>query len=210
MNITRNIVLQWLTAYADAVNANADELNRLDSALGDGDFGASMQRGVQAIQAKLPAMADKDIGTIFKTIGMALVSSMGGTSGPLLGTFFLQMAGKAQGKDELTLADTADMLQAGVDGIMARGKAQVGDKTMLDAFVPAVEALQAAVERGDSLSTGLQRASDAAKFGRDNTANLVAKKGRASYVGERGTGHIDPGAANAYLFISTLATAIGN
>ncbi len=208
--ITRQHILNWLTAYADAVNANADELNRLDSALGDGDFGASMQRGVQSIQAKLPTVADKDIGTIFKTIGMALVSSMGGTSGPLLGTMFLQMASKTQGKTELTLGDAADMLQAGVDGIMARGKAQVGDKTMLDAFVPAVDALKAAVERGENLGTGLQRASDAAKFGRDNTAHLVAKKGRASYVGERGTGHIDPGAANAYLFISTLAQSIEN
>jgi len=167
-----------------------------------------MQRGVQAIQAKVPTVADKDIGTIFKTIGMTLVSTMGGTSGPLLGTLFIQMGGKAQGKDTLTLNDLAEMLRAGVDGIMARGKAQVGDKTMLDAFVPAVDALQAATEQHLDLHTALQRASDAAKFGRDNTAHLVAKKGRASYVGERGTGHIDPGAANAYLFISTLTEAV--
>lgn len=206
--ITRQHILTWLAAYAEAVNANADELNRMDSALGDGDFGASMQRGVLAIQAKVPMVADKDIGTIFKTIGMALVSTMGGTSGPLLGTLFIQMGGKAQGKNELTLHDLSEMLRAGVDGIMARGKAQVGDKTMLDAFVPAAEALQAAQGQHESLQQALRRASDAAKFGRDNTAHLVAKKGRASYVGERGLGNIDPGAANAYLFISTLAESV--
>jgi dihydroxyacetone kinase-like protein len=203
--ITKQHILTWLAAYAAAVNANADELNRLDSALGDGDFGASMQRGVQAIQAKLPSVADKDIGTIFKTLGMTLVSSMGGTSGPLLGTLLMQMGNKAQGKTELSLGDWTDMLQAGVDGVKARGKAEVGDKTMLDAFVPALDALK---EPHGDLATALRRSAEAAEFGRDNTAHLVAKKGRASYVGERGLGAIDPGAANAYLFISTLAEVV--
>ena len=203
--LTRNQILTWLNNYAAAIDSHADELNRLDSALGDGDFGASMQRGVQAVQAKLPSIADKDIGTIFKTIGMTLVSSMGGTSGPLLGTMFIQMGAKAQGKEELTLHEVADIFKAGVDGIMMRGKAQVGDKTMLDAFVPAVDALHAAREQAEGLQHALVHAAEAAKFGRDNTAFLVAKKGRASYVGERGVGNIDPGAANAYLFISTLA-----
>jgi dihydroxyacetone kinase-like protein len=203
--LTRQHILNWLAAYADTVNANADELNRLDSALGDGDFGASMQRGVQAIQAKLPAVADKDIGTIFKTLGMTLVSTMGGTSGPLLGTLLMQMGGKAQGKTELSLSDWTDMLQAGVDGVKARGKADVGDKTMLDAFVPALDALK---EPHGDLATALRRSAEAAKFGRDNTAHLVAKKGRASYVGERGVGAIDPGAANAYLFINALAESV--
>lgn len=208
MTLTRDTVLAWLAAYAEAVNQHAAEFNRLDSALGDGDFGASMQRGVQAIAAKVPAVADKDIGTIFKTIGMTLVSTMGGTSGPLMGTLFIQMAGVAQGKDALTLADVTDMFKAGVDGIMARGKAQVGDKTMLDAFGPAVDALIAAKDRPETLGQALGCAAEAAQAGRDHTATLVAKKGRGSYVGERGVGHIDPGAANAYLFIHTLAETV--
>lgn len=203
--ITKDNVLTWLDAYAVAVNANADELNRLDAALGDGDFGASMQRGVQAIQATLPTVADKDIGTIFKTLGMTLVSTMGGTSGPLLGTLFIQMGGKAQGKTELSLAEWTAMLQAGVDGIKARGKADVGDKTMLDAFVPALDAL---CEPHGDLNAALYRSAEAARFGRDNTAHLVAKKGRASYVGERGLGAVDPGAANAYLLLNALAGSV--
>lgn len=210
MMITREHILKWLTAYADAVNAQADELNRLDAALGDGDFGASMQRGLGAVQSKLPSVSDKDIGALFKTVGMTLVSTMGGTSGPLLGTLFIQMGGKAQGKSELSLNDWTEALQAGVDGVMARGKAQVGDKTMLDAFVPAVEALQAATAQHAPLGVALQRAADAAKFGRDETAQLVARKGRASYVGERGVGNVDPGAANAYLFVQAMAETIGN
>lgn len=204
--ITRDQILTWLIAYINAVNANADELNRLDSALGDGDFGASMQRGVQAIGNKMQGFADKDIGTIFKTIGMALVSAMGGTSGPLLGTMFLQMSSKSMGKQALSLAEWTETLQAGVDGIMMRGKAQVGDKTMLDALVPALDALKAA--DGAALSAALRQSADAAKQGRDDTANIIAKKGRASYVGERGLGNIDPGAANAALFLETLAETV--
>ena len=207
MAITRDNILTWLIAYINVVNANADELNQLDSALGDGDFGASMQRGVQAIGNKMQAIADKDIGTIFKTIGMALVSAMGGTSGPLLGTMFIQMGGKSAGKQVLTLAEWTETFQAGIEGIMMRGKAQVGDKTMLDALVPALESLKAA--EGTDILIVLRQSAQAAKKGRDDTANIIAKKGRASYVGERGLGNIDPGAANAYLFLNTLAETLG-
>lgn len=206
--ITKADVLKWLDAYAQTVTAHAEELNRLDSALGDGDFGASMQRGLQAAQAKIPPVSDKDIGTILKTVGMTLMSTMGGTSGPLLGTMFVQMGSATQGKTALSLAEWVEALQAGVNGIMARGKAQVGDKTMLDAFVPAVEALQAACAQHLSLEVALHRAADAARFGRDETAHLIARKGRASYLGERGLGNIDPGAANAYLFVQTFADSI--
>lgn len=201
--ISKDQILTWLTAYINIVTVNADELNRLDSALGDGDFGASMLRGVQAITNKMQGIADKDIGVIFKTIGMALVSAMGGTSGPLLGTMFIQMGGKTAGKQSLSLTEWTDALQAGIDGIMARGKAQVGDKTMLDALVPALDALNAA--DGTDLIAALRQSAEAAKQGRDDTANIIAKKGRASYVGERGLGNIDPGAANIYLFLNALA-----
>lgn len=205
-DLTRDQILTWLIAYINAVNANADELNRLDSALGDGDFGASMQRGVQAIGNKMQGFADKDIGTIFKTIGMALVSAMGGTSGPLLGTMFIQMSSKSMGKQALSLAEWTETLQAGIDGIMMRGKAQVGDKTMLDALVPALDALKNF--DGTDLSAALRQSADAASKGRDDTANIIAKKGRASYVGERGLGNIDPGAANAALFLGALAEIV--
>ncbi len=204
--ITRDQILTWLTAYVHAVHANADELNRLDSALGDGDFGASMLRGVQAISNKMSAIADKDIGTIFKTIGMSLVSAMGGTSGPLLGTMFIQMGAKTVGKSDLSLVDWIEAFQAGVDGIMARGKAQVGDKTMLDALVPALDALK--VADGADMATALRSSADAAKKGRDDTAHIVAKKGRASYIGERALGNIDPGAANIYLFLNALGETV--
>lgn len=208
MAITRDQILTWLIAYINVVNTSADELNQLDSALGDGDFGASMQRGVQAIGNKMQAIADKDIGTIFKTIGMALVSAMGGTSGPLLGTMFIQMGGKSAGKQALTLAEWTETFQAGIEGIMMRGKAQAGDKTMLDALVPALESLKAADATDTDIVIALRQSAQAAKKGRDDTANIIAKKGRASYVGERGLGHIDPGAANAYLFLNTLAESV--
>lgn len=203
MTITQPQILQWLNAYANAIYAKVDELNALDGAGGDGDFGATIERGLKAMQAKLPSLQDKDIGTILKTIGMALVSAMGGTSGPLMGTLFMQMGGVANGKRELSLQDWTAMLEAGINGMMARGKAQLGDKTMLDAFIPALNALKENAD-GD-LKVALQASAKAAELGRDHTATLIAKKGRASYVGERALGHVDPGAVSAHLFLQTLA-----
>ncbi len=206
--ISRHIIFTWLNAYASAIYAKVNDLNDLDSAGGDGDFGATIERGLKAMQAKLPSVADKDIGTILKTTGMTLVSAMGGTSGPLMGTLFIQMGGVANGKHELTLAEWTAMLEAGLNGLMARGKAQLGDKTMLDAFIPALEALKANAD--SDLPTALHASADAAAQGRDHTATLIAKKGRASYVGERALGNIDPGAVSAHLFISTLANCISD
>jgi dihydroxyacetone kinase-like protein len=206
--ITRQIILKWLEIYTHTIDQQADALNRLDAMLGDGDFGASIQRGLQEVKARLPSVAERDIGTILKTIGLTLVSVMGGTSGPLLGTFFIQMSSKVEGKDALSLSEWTEAMQAGVNGIMARGKAQVGDKTMLDALVPALEALQAAVAQHAPVVTAFKRAAEAAKFGSDETAFLVARKGRASYLGERGLGNIDPGAANIYLLMYAMFRAI--
>jgi dihydroxyacetone kinase-like protein len=203
MTITQPQILLWLNAYASAIYAKVDELNALDSVGGDGDFGATIERGLKAMQAKLPSLQDKDIGTILKTIGMALVSAMGGTSGPLMGTLFMQMGGVAIGKRELSLQDWTAMLEAGVTGMMARGKAQLGDKTMLDAYIPAIEALKAQTD-GD-LMAALKASAKAAEEGRDHTATLIAKKGRASYVGERALGYGDPGAVGAHLFVQALA-----
>jgi phosphoenolpyruvate---glycerone phosphotransferase subunit DhaL len=211
MTITKGRILLWLNAYASAIYAKVDELNELDGAGGDGDFGATMARGLKAMQAKLPSLQDKeniDIGTILKTMGMTLVSAMGGTSGPLMGTLFMQMGGVANGKHELTLQDWTAMLEAGLNGMMARGKAQLGDKTMLDAFIPALEALKANTDA--DLKTALQASAQAAAEGRDHTATLIAKKGRASYVGERALGHIDPGAVSAHLFVQALADSVNS
>ena len=209
-NISRDEVVRWLQVYADVVHSHADELNRLDAAQGDGDFGASMQRGVQGVIVKIEPVKDKDIGTVLKTVAMTLISTMGGTSGPLLGTLFLQMGATAAGKYELSLEDWTAALEAGVNGVMARGKAQAGDKTMLDAFGPAIQALKAAVSAGDSLDEGLSRAATAARQGAQFTATITATKGRASYVGERSLGHIDPGAMNAWLLMEAIMTVTKN
>ena len=204
--ITQPNIFHWLNAYASAIYAKVDELNELDGAGGDGDFGATIERGLKAMQAKLPSVQDKDIGTILKTIGMALVSAMGGTSGPLMGTLFMQMGGVANGKHELSLQDWTAMLEAGINGMMARGKAQLGDKTMLDAFIPALDALKANADA--DLETALQASAKAAAEGRDHTATIIAKKGRASYVGERALGHVDPGAVSTYLFVQAMADVV--
>jgi dihydroxyacetone kinase-like protein len=199
-------VIGWLRAYAAKIGLHADELNRLDGAQGDGDFGASMLRGVQGVSGKLDGVADKDIGTILKTVAMTLISVMGGTSGPLLGTLFLQMAGKATGANTLTLEQWTQALEAGITGVMSRGKAQPGDKTMIDALVPALEALKA--HANASLQTALSAAASAARAGAENTATITATKGRASYVGERSLGHIDPGAMNIALLMESLVEQV--
>ena len=146
--ITRSDVTRWLISFADLIAANKDYLTELDSAIGDADHGINMERGFQAVLLKLPAVADQDIGAICKAVGMTLVSTVGGASGPLYGTFFLQMAAATAGKHELTLADWTVALESGVEGVMRRGKAVRGDKTMIDCFAPAVDALKSAAAEG--------------------------------------------------------------
>ncbi len=152
MSIYRDDVLEWIKACAAVLEQNRDYLTQLDAAIGDADHGANMDRGFKAVRAKMPEMADKDVGTIFKTVGMTLLSTVGGAGGPLYGTFFLQAGVKSAGKMELGLEDWLLALQAAVDGVIMRGKAELGDKTMVDALTPAVEALKKAVADGVSLS----------------------------------------------------------
>lgn len=154
-------------------------------------------------------MADKDIGTIFKTVGMTLISTVGGAGGPLYGTFFLQAGMKSVGKMEVTLEDWAAMLDAAVSGVVMRGKAQLGDKTMIDALTPAVIALKQAVEDGLAARAALQNSADAAQQGMKDTIPLVARKGRASYLGERSAGHQDPGATSSYFLLKAAADTWG-
>ncbi len=203
MTISRDAVLDWIKAFAAVVEQNKDYLTELDSAIGDADHGANMHRGMQAVVAKLPGVADKDIGTVLKTVGMTLVSTVGGAGGPLYGTLFMQMGATTAGKLELTLADWTAALDAGVAGVVMRGKANPGDKTMVDALTPALQALKLA---GDGqLTAALRQSEQAAERGKLDTIPLIAKKGRASYLGERSAGHQDPGATSSHLLLKTAA-----
>lgn len=205
MTISRDAVLDWIKAYAAAIATDKDTLTQLDAQIGDGDHGANMHRGFQAVLAKLPGVADKDIGSIFKTVGMTLVSTVGGAGGPLYGTFFMQLGTATSGKMEMTLADWSAALQAGVDGVVMRGKANPGDKTMVDALLPAAAALKVAAANGAALPSALRMAEQAGREGMVATIPLVARKGRASYLGERSAGHQDPGATSSYLLLRTAA-----
>ena len=200
---------RWLRAFADAVRDAADELTALDSAIGDADHGANMRRGMAAVVGKLDADPGAAPAALLKTAGMTLVSTVGGASGPLYGTLFLRMGTAAGDRGELDAAGFAAAVRAGLDGVVARGKAAAGDKTMLDALIPAVDALDAALAEGTGLRDALRAATDAADAGSDATIPLVARKGRASYLGERSAGHRDPGAASTALLVRAAAETLG-
>jgi len=200
-------IIQWLERCAAVFEENKDRLTQLDADIGDGDHGANMARGFNAVRGKLPGFAGLDIGAVFKAVAMTLISTVGGASGPLYGTFFLQAASGANGKMELTSGELGACFDAGLKGLMARGKAVVGDKTMIDALVPAMAALHSSAN--DPLETALARTVDAARSGAESTIPLVARKGRASYLGERSAGHLDPGAASSVLLLETLASVPG-
>jgi dihydroxyacetone kinase-like protein len=198
---------RWIRAFAAAVNENEELLTRLDSAIGDADHGANMTRGLKAVVAKLNGATPAGPAALLKQVGMTLVSTVGGASGPLYGTFFLRMATAIGDADVLDQAGFAAALRAGVDGVVARGKAEAGDKTMYDALAPAVDALDAALG-GEDTRGALQAAADAAAQGRDATTPMQARKGRASYLGERSVGHQDPGATSAALLMATAASTL--
>jgi phosphoenolpyruvate---glycerone phosphotransferase subunit DhaL len=199
---------RWLRAFAAAVAEHQEELTRLDSAIGDADHGSNLVRGMQAVVATLDDAEPDGPGALLKRAGMTLVSTVGGASGPLYGTFFLRMAGAAGDAAELDQAAFAAALRAGVEGVVARGKAEAGDKTMYDALAPAVDAFDAALG-GQDVGGALRAAADAAAQGRDATTPLQARKGRASYLGERSVGHQDPGATSAALLMQAAADTLG-
>jgi dihydroxyacetone kinase-like protein len=210
LSISRDAVLNWVKAFAAAIAEQKDYLTQLDSAIGDADHGVNMDRGFQAVLTKLPGVADKDIGTVLKTVGMTLVSTVGGAGGPLYGTLFIQMGTATAGKLELTLADWAAALEAGVNGVVMRGKANPGDKTMVDALTPALATLKQAASNGQPLADGLRQSAQAAEQGMKDTIPLVARKGRASYLGERSAGHQDPGATSSHLLLKIAADTWSN
>jgi phosphoenolpyruvate---glycerone phosphotransferase subunit DhaL len=209
VTITHEAIEDWMKRFAAEVAENRAYLTKLDGAIGDGDHGTNMDRGMKKVLEKLEASEGDDIGASLKAVGMALVSSVGGAAGPLYGTLFLQMGQATAGKSDLDLPGFTAALDAGVQGVIKRGKAEPGDKTMLDALGPALEVLRDAGDDAD-VAGALGRAAEAAREGMESTVPMVARKGRASYLGERSAGHQDPGATSSQLLLKTAAEAVGS
>ena len=194
---------RWIEAVAAAVAEHKPELTALDRAIGDGDHGENLDRGFQAVLGRFDALDEEPSpGAVLKLVATTLISTVGGAAGPLYGTAFLKAAIAAGDRAELDGAALVEVLTAARDGIVARGKAEPGDKTMVDAWTPAVEA---AATAGDDARTALSAAADAAAAGAVATEPLVAHKGRASYLGERAVGHRDPGAESTALILRAAA-----
>jgi dihydroxyacetone kinase-like protein len=207
--VTYRAVCDWISAFGAAITENKDYLTELDAAIGDADHGINMDRGMRAVLGKLQPDDEGDIGALLKTTGMTLVSTVGGASGPLYGTLFRRMGAAAAGRPDLSAADWAACLDAGVTGVRNLGKAEPGDKTMIDALMPAAEAVRSALAEGASFDEALGRSAAAAHQGMEATIPLVARKGRASYLGERSANHQDPGATSSWLLIRAAADAFG-
>ncbi|MEZ4709900.1 MAG: dihydroxyacetone kinase subunit DhaL [Caldilineaceae bacterium] len=210
MTITKSQLIHWLQKCANVLNENKTYLTELDSAIGDADHGTNIARGFGIVAEQVAQQADKDIGALLKATSMTLMSKVGGASGMLYGNFFMKAAATATGKEALTAAELASLLDAGVAGIIQRGRAELGDKTMIDAWTPAVQALQQSLANGDDLPAALSACAAAAETGMKATIPLQAKKGRASYLGERSIGHQDPGATSTQLILQALAEAVNN
>ena len=205
MSVSYDDADRWVRAFATTIADNKEYLTDLDSAIGDADHGINMNRGMQAVVAKIGGLATNDIGLLFKTVGMTLVSTVGGAGGPLYGTLFLQLGVATGGMTEIDAKAWLEALGAAVSGVQARGKAEAGDKTMLDALMPARDALAEAVGEGVGFAEALRRSMEAGEAGAKATIPLVARKGRASYLGDRSAGHQDPGATSSYLLLKTAA-----
>ena len=204
--LTFSVLCEWLRRVASVFAEQRAFLTQLDADIGDGDHGENLARGFNAVLAKLPGWAGNDPATLFKNVAMTLIGTVGGASGPLYGSFFLDASKAAAGRTELSLEDWGKVFEAGVRGVQNRGKAAIGDKTMLDALTPALEVLQHAPPDAE-LAAVLRRSADAAGKGAESTKPMFARKGRASYLGERSTGHPDPGAVSSHLLLAALADA---
>ena len=201
-------IYDWLERFAGIVAEQKQYLTGLDAAIGDGDHGINMDRGFQTVLVKIAPVRDKDAGTLLKTTGMALVGSVGGAGGPLYGTFFLRAGAALDGKSEISDRDLVGALEAGLKGVVERGKANPNDKTMVDALTPAVARAKESLDGGASLNEALAAAADAAEEGMKATIPLKALKGRASYLGDRSIGHQDPGATSSYLMLRALSDSL--
>lgn len=198
----------WLSRFRDLVTEQRSYLTELDSAIGDADHGANMHRGMTAVMEKIGASPAGAVDELFKSVGMTLVTSVGGASGPLYGTFFLRMGMTAGPVAHLDGPALSAALRAGLEGVVARGKAEAGDKTMFDAMAPALDAFDASLAEDGELAVAASAAFAASERGRDATEPLVARKGRASYLGERSAGHLDPGATSTALLFRSLAETL--
>ncbi|MFP4535549.1 MAG: dihydroxyacetone kinase subunit DhaL [Alkalispirochaetaceae bacterium] len=196
-------VLAWLRTVRQRMEENKEYLTQLDSAIGDADHGINMSRGFNAALAEIEGKEPEDIAGALKAVSMALIKKVGGAAGPLYGTFFLKASAAASGKEELDADGVLELFKEGVEGLKQRGKAQQGDKTMLDAWIPAIEAMEGA--KSDGVAAMLEAGAAAAESGMKATIPLVARKGRASYMGERSKGHQDPGATSTHLILRAAA-----
>jgi phosphoenolpyruvate---glycerone phosphotransferase subunit DhaL len=207
-DVTTAALDAWVRRFADLVAEHRDHLTQLDSAIGDADHGTNMDRGMKAAVTALDELGPAGAGALFTKVGMTLVSTVGGASGPLYGTLFMRMGSAFGDVTTATSEQVAAALRAGLEGVAARGKAQAEDKTMYDALAPAVDALEAGLKDGLGLEDALGRARAAADEGRDATIPMLARKGRASYLGERSVGHQDPGATSVALLVAAAAEAL--
>ncbi len=205
-------LVAWLRRFDERVQDERAHLTKLDSAIGDADHGANMARGMAAVRELLDgadtSTGEATIGGLFKKAGMTLVSKVGGASGPLYGTFLLRFGSSGGDRTSLDADGLADALDAALGGVVARGKAEAGDKTMVDAIEPAVAAMRDAIDGDQPLAAAVAAAAEAAAAGRDATEPMRARKGRASYLGERSEGHLDPGATSSALLFRALADAV--
>jgi phosphoenolpyruvate---glycerone phosphotransferase subunit DhaL len=202
--VTRDAVLDWMSRFAGEMDEHRQELVRLDTAIGDGDHGTNMDRGMRKALERLNGAEPADAGAVLKAVAMALISSVGGAAGPLYGTLFLQLGNALSGQEEVDAAAWAAAWRQGLAGVQSRGKAEPGDKTMVDALSPAVAALEGAPD----LESGLRAAQEQAEEGMLATTPLLARRGRASYLGERSQGHQDPGATSTYYLFKSAAEAL--
>ena len=207
-SVTTAVLDRWVRSFAALVADNKDHLTELDAAIGDADHGSNMDRGMTAAVAALDEARPASAGALLSKVGMTLVSTVGGASGPLFGTLFLRMGTSLGDTGTVAATDLAAALRAGLGGVVDRGKASAGDKTMYDALAPALDAFAQSLETGADVGAAARAAAGAAAEGRDATEPLLALKGRASYLGERSVGHIDPGAASSALLLAALADTL--
>jgi len=207
--VSRDNLLAWIEDLHEVYKENRQYLTDLDAAIGDADHGINMDRGFRNAVAELEKNPPDDVTTALKTVAMALIRTVGGAAGPLYGTFFMRASTACAGKEELDAVDVVALFEAGLEGVLQRGKAELNDKTMVDAQTPAVDAMKRALDNGASLSEVLQQGTAAAEEGMKNTIPLQARKGRASYLGERSIGHQDPGATSSYLMYKSAAEVWG-
>lgn len=197
-------IIEIIHALSRKIDQEKDFLTELDNVIGDGDHGINMARGFKAVDEKINSLETDDIGAILKTTGMTLVSTVGGASGPLYGTAFMKSGMTMGQKTQMSLDDFLSCLDASIEGVKMRGKSVQGEKTMLDAMIPALDAMKAAKEQGADAVTVLQKGTEAAKQGVEYTKTIIATKGRASYLGERSIGHQDPGATSFTCMLETV------